>query len=929
MGFLSKLFKPITDFLGDMVGFLTGVDFDDIENQAPAVLVNKQSNVAALPVIYGRRKVGGVRVYIGTGGSKNKYLYICLALCEGEIEAIESVYINDRLIQFDRDGSVFTSRNDSFYKNKIKMQKFLGTDTGKVQHATQTYSSILAEQSEWTTSHKLKGVAYLALRVQHDSDKHGGIPDIKCIVKGRKVYDPRDSTTSYTNNPALCLRDYLTNTRYGKGLPASAIDDTTGRAGFQTAADSCDDASYTVTPFFGAGTTVHLLECNARLDTNKTIFSNVKEMLQGMRGLMPYSEGKYGLIIDEGYTPDANTFDLTPDNITSQITVQQSGKGKRYNRVIVNFPNPSANWQQDSVMFPEKSTDSNSDYLTFLSEDNNEELVKEVQCNTITSIYAARELARIICLASRKNVNAVKITATSEALNIAVGDVVRLEHPSFGWTGAARQLMRVSNLQMQDDGEVGLSLVEHNNSIYGFTQGSMEPDNLESTFSGIFDIDPPTGLALTETTVVGGDGSLQPAITASWTAADDEFVQDYEIQWKQSADSAYQVAFTTETQYEIAPVQVNIAAPITYDVRVRSINTANVKSDFASSTQQVDGDDGDPSPVTGVTFTRGLKNITLEWTNPTDSDLSYVQIYISSTLTKPASPSAQVRGTEYVYPAQSSEGKGTTKYFWLEAVDFSGNVSTTVGPEQEIIQLPKSEEIDGDVSEALSINVFKYPYHSVPASTPNTFAEFAIPAPENAVSKYASLNGKIKYIPSTSLDDCILVVEFQRKSKGATSGASLGNVVASGTTGVPYTHYLEISGNHTKEIDVYGGIAASQTSPSFVTSAKSVEYLGSTDRTKIIYGGNSASTPNFTSGEMFYNDDRWTSSGTWLGDAAGAQRYAIADLGSISATLTLPLNQALAKSDSAEDYRVRVNTLGVSTGTLNLSEIQSQVFLLK
>ena len=911
MGFLSKLFKPITDFLGDMVGFLTGVDFDDIENQAPAVLVNKQSNVAALPVIYGRRKVGGVRVYIGTGGSKNKYLYICLALCEGEIEAIESVYINDRLIQFDRSGSVFTSRNDSFYKNKIQMQKFLGTDTGKVQHATQTYSSILAEQSEWTTSHKLKGVAYLALRVQHDSDKHGGIPDIKCIVKGRKVYDPRDSTTSYTNNPALCLRDYLTNTRYGKGLPASAIDDTTGRAGFQTAADSCDDASYTVTPFFGAGTTVHLLECNARLDTNKTIFSNVKEMLQGMRGLMPYSEGKYGLIIDEGYTPDANTFDLTPDNITSQITVQQSGKGKRYNRVIVNFPNPSANWQQDSVMFPEKSTDSNSDYLTFLSEDNNEELVKEVQCNTITSIYAARELARIICLASRKNVNAVKITATSEALNIAVGDVVRLEHPSFGWTGAARQLMRVSNLQMQDDGEVGLSLVEHNNSIYGFTQGSMEPDNLESTFSGIFDIDPPTGLSLTETTVVGGDGSLQPAITASWTAADDEFVQDYEIQWKQSADSAYQVAFTTETQYEIAPVQVNIAAPITYDVRVRSINTANVKSDFVSSTKQVDGDDGDPSPVTGVTFTRGLKNITLEWTNPTDSDLSYVQIYISSTLTKPASPSAQVRGTEYVYPAQSSEGKGTTKYFWLEAVDFSGNVSTTVGPEQEIIQLPKSEEIDGAVSEAITFGIYKALSHTVTSSL-TTYGSFSTPAPENDVKKRGTLMAMMGISASNPSGDFTVGVRIERKSKGETTGTSLGTVVGSDSV-AQGARYIEVAGNVMADIDMYGGIAISATSPSAVYNVVSVEYQTSTDRTRIIY----ASSTVISSGDIYYNADKWTSAGTWLTYAPLSEpRYNVLGITTLGNHYIF---QPLAASGAEEDYRIRARHYVLTSGAVTMS----------
>ena len=64
MGFLSDIVKGIGDFFGDIIGFLIGVDFDDFEDQAQGSLVNNQSNVAPIPVIYGQRKVGGVRGFV-------------------------------------------------------------------------------------------------------------------------------------------------------------------------------------------------------------------------------------------------------------------------------------------------------------------------------------------------------------------------------------------------------------------------------------------------------------------------------------------------------------------------------------------------------------------------------------------------------------------------------------------------------------------------------------------------------------------------------------------------------------------------------------------------------------------------------------------------------------------------------------------------
>lgn len=673
MGFFSSITKFFSNILGDIIGFLVGVDFDEIEDQAKGALVNKQSNIDPIPVVYGERKIGGVRVFVSTGGGKkNEYLFIALVLCEGEIQAIDEIYINDKL------------STHSDYSGLLQIDKKLGTDN-QAASAVLIGSGNNTPDDTWGTNHRLRGVAYLGIRIKYDQDVFGGIPEIQCVVRGKKVYDPRTATTAYSTNPALCLRDYLTNTRYGKGLPASAINDTM----FGAAATEYDNAI--VSPYSG-GSNINLIDCNARLDTGKTLFNNVKELLQGMRGLMPYSEGKYGLIFDQAAT---STFDLTPDNITSDITVQNAGKGKRFNRVIAKFPNPDANWQLDSVTFPESGS---ADETTFLSEDNGEELIKTVTLNTITSIYQARDIARIVCLASRKNTNAVSLRATSEALNIAVGDVVNLEQPSLGWTGAATQNMRVVATQLLDSGEVNLSLLEYNGSIYPFAQGAEAEDNQDTSLPDPFDVAAPTALQFSENSLLGPDGTVQPAVILSWTEADDSFVDEYEVQFKLTSASEYnRYVRSTDTQVELFGLVVGSE----YTFRVRSINTLGVRSEFLTATQTLQGDQTAPLLPTSISTTGGIRAITVQWTNPTAADLSHVEVHVVDTNTTPASgatPTAVVSGEAYVYPTGTANA--VTKYFFLRSVDTSGNknASYTAGVAGTSLQVTGDDIGAGEIN---------------------------------------------------------------------------------------------------------------------------------------------------------------------------------------------------------------------------------------
>jgi hypothetical protein len=212
--------------------------------------------LAQIPVIYGERKIGGTRVFVETSGTDNQYLYIALVLCEGEIDSIGSIYINDKL----------STHQD--FQGLITINKHLGADD-------QAADSTLLNAPSWTTDHRLQGVAYLAIRLKWDREIFGSIPSITAIVKGKKVrtFDASGQLTtakSYSANPAACLLDYLTDTRYGKGLAASDFEQ--GYNSFYSAYDLCEALSYT--PYDG-GNYVNLFTCNALIKPDATVRSNV------------------------------------------------------------------------------------------------------------------------------------------------------------------------------------------------------------------------------------------------------------------------------------------------------------------------------------------------------------------------------------------------------------------------------------------------------------------------------------------------------------------------------------------------------------------------------------------------------------------------------------------------------------------------------
>ena len=639
------------------------------ENQG--VLINKDSNNAGIPVIYGERRVGGVRVNRATSGTSNKYQYIVLVLGEGEVEDIGNIYIDDKL----------STHED--YEGIVTVNKYTGTDT-------QTADQMMIDAGiGWTVNDRLRGTAYLAVRLKYDQDELTSTPVINAIVKGRKVYDPRTSLTVYSDNPALCLRDYLINDRYGKGLPASAINDTQ----FGAAADDCEEL---VEPFSGEPTRERF-QCNAVVDVERKIIDNVKDIISGMRAHMPYENGQYGLIIEGAAN---SNFSFTENHIIGDLSVTSENKSSRYNKVVASFTNKDNEWQEDQVQYPEEGD------TTYLDADAGFVSEHRIDLPVTTDRYSAMDIAELILKKSRQSLGA-KFTSTSEALNTSVGDIIDITHSTPGWVSKP---FRVSNLSLNQDGTVDVEAIEHQDNIYPWVSKDEAPTIPDTVLEDPNFVAAPTNLSVEESTVVANDGTLLPALRISWVGSVDAYVSRYEVQYQRGSaildhglisdsyddnsdhgliTNATSISLdygsidtpvaTDEPDYNSILVQ-NVQYTVTgivpganYNIRIRAINTLDKRSNWITISGLAQGDTDPPSVAGNVTATGGLKEVSLTWTRPTDPDYSHSVVYENITNNfSTATQIAVAHGDNYV---RTGLGYNVTRYYWIKTVDFSGNIS--------------------------------------------------------------------------------------------------------------------------------------------------------------------------------------------------------------------------------------------------------------
>lgn len=240
MGFFSKLgdiFKNVIGFIADPLGKRQSSPPPPPPVFVPPPIETIVRNITVRSpnsprrMLYGQTRLGGTISFVSSTGA-TRFLHTVVLLGEGPIEAIDEVFLDEIPIypeQLNAQGVVTSGQ----FANKVRIKKALGTDDQAVD------PDLLAENPELTTDFRARGIAYVYVRLEFDQDVFPSKqPELSVYVRGRKLFDPRTSTTLFHSNAALVLRDYMTDSVLGLGVDAATeFDDTQLIA----AANICDE----------------------------------------------------------------------------------------------------------------------------------------------------------------------------------------------------------------------------------------------------------------------------------------------------------------------------------------------------------------------------------------------------------------------------------------------------------------------------------------------------------------------------------------------------------------------------------------------------------------------------------------------------------------------------------------------------------------
>ena len=578
----------------------------------------------SLPVAYGKNILGGIEVkhlvsssytaatnnsqklfqegFANTsrGGSKNEYLNVQYAICHDGIEGVQWVKVNDQ---------DYNSNAEKF-KHIIRTHRDGGT------------ADAISSANGIPSTNTFTDTAFAAATFQLDRDdyNYNGIPSMEFLVKGRKVRWISKSGNNYTlnsnyiysNNPALCLLDYLTNDKFGRGLPATGID----LESFYNAAKICDtivattrtvsgqvngQKSVTTVADLGSRPTnleehtyenqlwyttssseywywdktawvlttlnstrpIPLYECNITLDTSDTIRDNIERIMNtmGLAELTWSSEGKYKLLLEYPETLSELEALVDPDHhFTENDIIRDSGDiswpsaTDRLNQVTVNFLNEHEDFKEDTVTWPPAFS---SVHDTYLSEDNYQPFRADVQADGVTDPYHALAMAEQMVRNSR-SIFTVNLTVSKKGLNIEPGDFIKITSELMS---ISDEVFRVQNIEVRNDLTVNLTCYKFDHEALAWNVN----DNVAYATPPVFDfsVEAPTGAVFTYDS---SDNLGTAAGNLSWVAADDIAALEYLVEISHNSGASYQtLGVTRTTSIDISGLKTG-----TYSFSVRS-----------------------------------------------------------------------------------------------------------------------------------------------------------------------------------------------------------------------------------------------------------------------------------------------------------------------------------------------------------------------
>lgn len=616
------------------------------QNEAQGRVLTRRDPIASHRIIYGTQRVGGTVVFMETTSGSNEYLHIVIVVAGHEINAFSKIYFDDYECQLDGSGN-----DTGDFDGYARVQTKLGTTT------QDAFADLVSESNGlWTNDHRLRGRAAMYVRLKYSTDKFpNGIPNITAIVEGKKVYDPRTTTTAYSANPALIIADYLKDANYGIGVSDAEIDS----AALIAAANICEES----VPL-DAGGSENRYEAHGTFESSETPEAILNKLITSMAGKVLLTNGKWVILAGAYRTP---TVTLDEDDLRAGLRIQtRQSRTEQFNSIRGVFAAPENLYQPTD--FPPLASN------TYITEDSGQQVWKDITLPFTTSVTMAQRLAKIDLLRSRQQIGLV-YPAKLSAFNVQVGDVVSINNTRLGWS--AKPFEVVSNTiildQTQDGTLIGfdLQLRETATNVYDWDASEEQP----------FDAAPNTNLPDARAVIAPGISATDELRAEAETlfttlivtlSGGGVFRDRYEAEAKISTSTEYtNLGQASGNTFELK----NVVDGATYNIRARTISTLGVASAYSTANHIIVGKTAPPSDVTGFSANIIEGDAHLTWIPVPDLDLSHYRIRFSP-LTTGATYSNGVDLVDKVSrPAASIVVPALTGTYMIKAYDKLGNSS--------------------------------------------------------------------------------------------------------------------------------------------------------------------------------------------------------------------------------------------------------------
>lgn len=599
-------------------------------------------------IVYGEARVGGVRIFDGTTGTNNNLLHRVVAFTGHEIDSFTGFYINDALVtDLEADGNVkevqlADGTLSNVYDGYVRIKSHLGSPTQTAD------TDLVSEVPSWTTNHRLQGLSYIYVRFTYNQDVFpNGVPEVTATIKGKKVYNPDTDVTEWSNNPALCIRDYLTS-RYGLNEEDINIDDTL----FINASNVCSSLVGGLPRY----------SCNGNFTTASTPYDTLQYLLSSMGGLLWYAQGKWRIKPAYWTTPSVA---FNEDDLRSSISIStRHSRRDNYNTVNGTFRGLETNWQVTD--FPPVSN------ASFLAADNGQESAIDLKLQFTDNSIEARRLARISLERNRQQLT-IQASFGLRAFQVQVGDNISLSLSRFGWTDKVFEVTSWTfGLVDNNDLQVQMTLREISESVFDEVSDGIIYERDNTTLPSPFFV-PPVGVNVTSVAQVSNQKVTNIANIVV-TSASQEFIDRVEVEFKSSLESTWKsVGSGPLGTFEVIDLEVG-----DYDFRARAINVLGIRGELTTLTDiEVNPFTGPPSDVSNFVAEVSGNSLFLKWDAIVDPDLSHYIIKHSPAYSGATWNTSSVIVEKVARPSTSVAVPARAGTYLIKAYDKEGFLSVT------------------------------------------------------------------------------------------------------------------------------------------------------------------------------------------------------------------------------------------------------------